>query len=268
VTAPPKWRLSLRGLMLTIAVIAAALGLGLQYRQAQENRRLREENRRLAKEAAQARFNLELEEIAFRLKVPTEALYHAYMPRGGLDRLRWEAIEKFGVEREFVPIYLLYDHSRTSPHLHKFAPEAYGLEYWKTLQDSFWEGYAINHADDGASLLVARLKHSEDFRRRLMGDLKTADEYLKPLLVRMARAPDPRARYAAIEALLLLGDRSEIMRSVLRESLRRSDNPPRGLSAIERAKFYSVDPQRARRLVEEYDLEEWVAGQGVERESR
>lgn len=250
------WQVSLRGLFVLTALIAVGSAIWSSRRQALQLRRAKDELQRVQQERDQWKFQVELERVGAALKVPTEALYHNYMPRGELDRLRWEAFERFDVMSEFVPLIHLFQHEPRQPYLHHFGVDRSGnTADFRSLQDSFWEGYAINHADDGADLLVGHLKRKDgSFRRMLLLRPRIIQKYLTPLLLRLVRAPEPRARYAAIEALLLLGDRSPTIRKVLQQSLQRPGALPKGATFEDRARFYSVDPEQAQRLIREYKL--------------
>ena len=74
-------------------------------------------------------------------------------------------------------------------------------------------------------------------------------------MLRIAQAPDPRARYDAIEAMLLLGDRSASILRILRDSVVRATADPDGLTELERLRFYDVDPARAEELTSDFKLE-------------
>ena len=189
-------KVSIRLLLAFIALVAVALAVWRQGRQVFENRQLREQNERLREEVARLNFHLEMARIDALLKVPTEALYQDHTLRGELDRIRRAFIEEHTSD-QFVPIYALYEHSPDSPSPSYFR-SVRGLQDWKNSQDSFWEGYAINHADNGVQLLNGKLKGSEEFRDRLMSDSGLRDDYLKPLLMRLVRSTNQRSRLAAI----------------------------------------------------------------------
>lgn len=212
-------RISLRWMLTIIALMAVALAIWRQGRQVVENRRLSNENERLLEEVAKLRFDLEIARIDTFLKVPTEALYQDHEFRGELNRIRWEALERHACN-DFVPVFGLYDHSPESPNPNYFRSDR-GLEQWKNSQDSFWEGYGINHADDGVTILNGKLKGSEDFQSRLMSDHELRDDYLKPLLMRFVRSTDQRARLAAVEAMILLDDPRPEVLEVIRDDLER-----------------------------------------------
>lgn len=57
--------------------------------------------------------------------------------------------------------------------------------------------------------------------KRVLGETKMVEEYGRPLSLRIAQAPDPVARYDAIEAMLLLGDCSATIIAILRRSIER-----------------------------------------------
>jgi hypothetical protein len=79
-------------------------------------------------------------------------------------------------------------------------------------------------------------------------------EYLRPLLLRIAEAPDPIARYDAIEAMLLLGDRSDDILRILTRSIEPPAKEPLGLTETRRKHFHDVDPVRAQQLIDQFDL--------------
>jgi len=175
------WRFSLKGLLLLILVVAAALSGFFHYRAGQRNHQLAEELRQFHAKEAAWRYELDLRVIEADLKVPTEALYGRYMPRGRIDQLRWEAFEKFGVQ-EFVPYYYVHSHRSDDPLLHGIAPAFFRLKNWENNQDSFWEGFAINHADDGCEILIGKLQHDEGFRRYLEENPEIFQKRLRPAL--------------------------------------------------------------------------------------
>ena len=212
-------KMSLQWMLAIIAVFAVALAIWRQGCEVVENRRLRDEKERLTEEVAQLKFDLEIARIDTFLKVPTEALYQDHVLRGELNRVRWEALKRLACD-DFVPVYGLYDHSPDSPNPSYFRSDR-GLEHWKNFQGSFWDGYGINHADDGMRILNGKLKGSEDFYRRLMSDHELRDDYLKPLLMRFVRSTDQRSQLAAVEAMLLLGDRRPEVLEVIRDNLER-----------------------------------------------
>jgi len=252
------WKFTLRGLLALTAVVAATSAIWFQATRTIENQRLAKENQQYAEEVAALKFDLEMRRIDTLLKVPTEALYREHMPLDELHRLRWEALKDCGRE-DFVPLFGLYFHDPENPHPSHFGK---GLEYYANYNGVFWEGYANSHADDGAARLNERLKSSQDFRNRLMADAELRDEYLKPMLIRLMRSTNQRARKAALESMLLLGDRRPEVIDTLRSDLQRLSKSP-APTLKEGRVFSSPYAQKLvleyRQLVEEHDLEREVA---------
>ena len=123
-------------------------------------------------------------------------------------------------------------------------------------QDAFWEGYAINGSGRGAAHLSGVLRDDERFKVWLLGQPQVMKNTIRPLLLRVAHAPDVRARYLAIEAMLLCGDRSLEILKILDHSTRRAKSEPPNLTNQQRIEFLSLDPHQAKKLCVEFGLYE------------
>lgn len=180
--------------------------------------------------------------------------------------MRVDALRAAGV-KHCPPIYALQVHDIGQSGSFLLSRNAWRIDNGPVNEDTFWEGYVKTRGGNGTSMLSAYLRGTPEFREWLLSERELlVQEYLLPLLLRIARAPEPRARYDAIEAILLLhsqaktealllldAEYNEVLQ-ILRDSIRRPKKEPPGLSELERLRFHDVDPARANELVKQFDL--------------
>lgn len=251
--AKRRFRYSLKDAMLLAVLGAIAVSAINQYRLTQKRRQMEREIATLTTDNQELEYKLLLQRLADNLKIPTPALYHRYMPVMELHRMRVDALRAVGVKR-CPPISALQRHNMDHADLSfLLSPNIYRIDDGPVSMGTFWEG-AKGQAASGASALSAYLRGTPRFREWLLGDQELLQEYVRPLLLRIAKAPDPRSRYHAIEAMLLLGDRSYELLDILRASIQRPEQEPEGLTEFERLRFHEVDPKRAQALIEQFGL--------------
>lgn len=251
-----RFQYSLKGAMLLAILAAIVISAINQYRLTRKRKQLEGEVASLTTENEELEYKLLLQRLAGNLKVPTPALYHRYLPVLELHRLRVNALRAAGVER-CPPITALQSHSMDHADVSfLLSRNIYRIDDGSVSIGTFWEGHAKTRGGNGALALSAYLRGTPAFRDWLVDQHELLREYVRPLLLRIAKAPDPWARYHAIEALLLLGDheRSHDILHILRDSIRRPEEEPPGLSEFERLRFHDVDPVRAMDLIEQFDL--------------
>ena len=253
-----SFRYSLKQLMLAGLVVAVVVAAFLQYRSARRRGQLEAQLERLTAENQTLEYKLLLQRLATNLKIPTPALYHRYLPVRELHQMRVDALRAAGVE-QCPPITALQRHDMDHADVSfLLSSNIYRIDNRPVSVETFWEGYAKIRGGNGASALSAYLRGTPGFREWLAGEHELRQEYLRPLLLRIAQAPDPRARYDAIEAMLLMGDRSTAVLRILRDSASRVADERDGLSELERLRFHDVDPARAEELISEFELESLI----------
>jgi hypothetical protein len=264
-TLPPPRRLrfGLGKIFLATAIVAAILAAIYNLRAGAhtqaENQRLSAENESLRSELAAMKLEVKLQRLEEDLKVPNAALFRLYFPWGEFNAKRFEALERFGVDR-FAPYYDVVHHGREPPfdYLQGFPEDPrWALnEDKRTNQGSFIEGFHINFPRGACVRLLNSLRRDAEFRAYLDKDPGLFQKRLRPLLLRLAMAPETNWRYLACEALLEMGDRSAPLMEVLRRSLARPAMLPDDVRYPDPRwiEFSSYDPKEAQRLVAQYDL--------------
>lgn len=249
-----RLRFSLKHLLLTGLVVAIAIAGYLHHQEYLHQKALEREIAALRREKEYWKYEMLLQRLASDLKVPTEALYHRYLPVKELHRMRVDALREAGVTN-CAPIYALQVHDIDHPTSFLLSKFQYRIDDHPVSQSTFWEGYMKSNGEAAPSALTAYLRGTPEFRAWLLREDELRTKYLRPLLMRQALAPDPTTRYEAIEALLLLDDRSLEIMDVLRESIARAAEEPEGLNELEKLRFHDVDPVRAQELIDEFDLD-------------
>lgn len=252
-TPEKRFRYSLKDAMILAILAAIAVSAINQYRLTRKRGQLERDVARLTTENQGLEYKLLLQRLADNLKIPTPALYHRYLPVRELHQMRVDALRAAG-EKRCPPIAALQRHNMDHADVSfLLSRNIYRIDDGPVSMGTFWEG-AEGQAASGASALSAYLRGTPGFREWLLGDRELRQEYVRPLLLRIAKAPDPRNRYEAIEAMLLLDDRSYEILRILRDSIQRPEQEPEGLTEFERLRFHDVDPVRAKKLIEQFGL--------------
>lgn len=202
-----------------VPILVAVVFVMVRSNRAQrEHQQLVNEIERLQQENDDLRFRAMLTQLGSNLRIPTAALYHRYMPIEQLNQMRTEGLRDARA-KHLVTIRNLQFHSINFPKTLTGSPILVDTRYFPD-SETYWESYQKHLAGASCRHLSEHLRGGHRFGPWLAKRPELVKEYLRPLLLRIAEAPDPIARCDAIEAMLLLGDRSEDLLRILKQSIK------------------------------------------------
>ena len=243
---------SIRTLLVVPILLAVSFLMVRSNRAQREHQQLVSEIERLQQENEDLQFRALLQHLGSNLRIPTATLYHRYMPIETLNQMRTEGLREARAEH-LVTIRELQNHSVFQPQV--LAGSGFiAKPGYVPDSETYWESYEEHLSGSACRNLSKHLRDPHRFGPWLAKRPKLVEDYLRPLLLRIAEAPDPTARYDAIEAMLLLGDRSDDILRILIRSIEQPAKEPLGLTESRRKQFHDVDPVRAQQLIDQFDL--------------